>query len=302
MLSEAAAHLLPVGEDDVGRLQRVDRQTVTAHQPADAAAERQSSDAGVRDLARGHREPVLLCRRVELGEQRASADAHDRAPGIDVDCVQCSQVDAQGTVAHGAPRDGVPATADRERQPGGAGGANCGGDVIRVGRQRDGGGATIDCAVPARAGLVVVGVGRLDEATDEAVGTQPAGKGGGEWRGRVHGDHDRARRVAQRRASPLSSTPIFDPYLGRRRREVESPAVSGAFLSRPISRILSWAAIHLGPALPPGSSRLPGARRATSSPLSGVAPGGVYRAGASPRRWCALTAPFHPCRRPRTVA
>ena len=85
-------------------------------------------------------------------------------------------------------------------------------------------------------------------------------------------------------------------------RPIESPAGAGLFRSRPISRILSWAAIHLGPALLPGSSRLPGARRAASSPLSGVAPGGVYRAGASPRRWCALTAPFHPCRRPVRVA
>src|SRR5882757_9312137 len=81
-----------------------------------------------------------------------------------------------------------------------------------------------------------------------------------------------------------------------------APPRRGSSVSRPISRILSWAAIHLGPALPPGSSRLPGTRRTASSPLSGVAPGGVCRAGASPRRWCALTAPFHPCRRPRAVA
>ena len=33
------------------------------------------------------------------------------------------------------------------------------------------------------------------------------------------------------------------------------------------------------------------------SSLFGLAPGGVYRAGESPRRWCALTAPFHPYRR-----
>jgi len=30
-------------------------------------------------------------------------------------------------------------------------------------------------------------------------------------------------------------------------------------------------------------------------PLFGLAPGGVWPAGVSPRRWCALTAPFHPC-------
>ena len=30
-------------------------------------------------------------------------------------------------------------------------------------------------------------------------------------------------------------------------------------------------------------------------PLFGLAPGGVWPAGMSPHRWCALTAPFHPC-------
>ena len=42
---------------------------------------------------------------------------------------------------------------------------------------------------------------------------------------------------------------------------------------------------------------LPGARRAASTLLLGLAPGGVCLAGVSPRRRCALTAPFHPYRR-----
>src|SRR3954447_8489784 len=41
----------------------------------------------------------------------------------------------------------------------------------------------------------------------------------------------------------------------------------------------------------------PGTRRAASTSLLGLAPGGVCLAAASPRRRCALTAPFHPCRR-----
>ena len=36
------------------------------------------------------------------------------------------------------------------------------------------------------------------------------------------------------------------------------------------------------------------AGRVRSTPLHGLAPGGVYRAGLLPNRWCALTAPFHP--------
>ena len=81
--------------------------------------------------------------------------------------------------------------------------------------------------------------------------------------------------------------------------------------SRPVSRLLCpgrtsrVAAIHLGPALPPASSGPPGDSAGPASaaasprpvrPLFDLAPGGVYRADRSPGRWCALTAPFHPCR------
>src|SRR3954469_11582998 len=66
------------------------------------------------------------------------------------------------------------------------------------------------------------------------------------------------------------------------------PRERGPLCSRSISRILSWTVIHL--------CDLPGTRRAASTSLLGLAPGGVCLAAASPRRWCALTAPFHPCR------
>ena len=94
MLVLARAHHPPIGQHDLGREQRVDRQPVAAHEPADPAAEREAADARVRDLARGHREPVLLGGRVDLAEQRAAADAHDRALGVDLDGVQPADVDA----------------------------------------------------------------------------------------------------------------------------------------------------------------------------------------------------------------
>ena len=52
-----------------------------------------------------------------------------------------------------------------------------------------------------------------------------------------------------------------------------------------------------GPRSPAGLSPcgLPGPRRAGSSVLLGLAPGGVCLAAASPWRRCALTAPFHLC-------
>jgi len=60
------------------------------------------------------------------------------------------------------------------------------------------------------------------------------------------------------------------------------------------------AAIHLGRRLPAASSDLPGdgPGRAIAS-LFGLAPSGACSAGRSPDRWCALTAPSHPYRRPQ---
>ena len=71
----------------------------------------------------------------------------------------------------------------------------------------------------------------------------------------------------------------------------------GRVRSRPISRVLSWAIIRLGPASPQGSSNLPGdtAGRSIAS-LFGLAPDGVCRAGRLPGSRCALTAPFQPYR------
>ena len=73
------------------------------------------------------------------------------------------------------------------------------------------------------------------------------------------------------------------------------------FRSGSVSRILSWTTIHLVPPfggrgrLAPTSCGLPGSSRAGSTILFGLAPDGVCLAAASPRRRCALTAPFHLC-------
>jgi hypothetical protein len=55
--------------------------------------------------------------------------------------------------------------------------ADRGGDIVRIARVGNGGRAAIDRAVPAYAGAVVIGVGRLDEAADEPGRAQL----GGEW-------------------------------------------------------------------------------------------------------------------------
>ena len=68
--------------------------------------------------------------------------------------------------------------------------------------------------------------------------------------------------------------------------------------SRPISRVLSWAVIHLRCSSPNTCSGLPGSGADnTIGSLFGLAPGGVYLATPCYHVVrCALTAPFHPYR------
>ena len=70
---------------------------------------------------------------------------------------------------------------------------------------------------------------------------------------------------------------------------MSEPRIAGLTVSRPISRILSRAIIHLTRPTRTLAGHL-------QTVLLGLASGGVYLAAASPRRRCALTAPFHPYR------
>ena len=78
---------------------------------------------------------------------------------------------------------------------------------------------------------------------------------------------------------------------------VEKPRCAGLFRSRPVSRILSWVTIPLGRRC----RRLERRTRSLGGPrqrdLLRLAPDGVWLAAVSPRRWWALTPPFHPYRR-----
>ena len=74
--------------------------------------------------------------------------------------------------------------------------------------------------------------------------------------------------------------------------------------SRPVSRVLSRAAIHLRCASPHTCSDLPGRRaghasqlKAALSPIWSCSGWGLPCRGVLPPARCALTAPFHPCRR-----
>src|SRR5204862_7341987 len=64
------------------------------------------------------------------------------------------------------------------------------------------------------------------------------------------------------------------------------PRGAGLRGSKPVSRILSWVTILL--------CGYPAPRRAASTEPVRLAPDGVWLAAVSPRRWWALTPPFHP--------
>jgi hypothetical protein len=92
------------------------------------------------------------------------------------------------------------------------------------------------------------------------------------------------------------------PRLALTDRELCETRKSG---SRPISRVLSWTTIHLGLASPRASSDLPGnscgpqvrARWPACFPIWSCSRWGLPCRRMLPPARCALTAPFHPCRR-----
>jgi hypothetical protein len=84
MLVLAGADQVAVGRDQLDGEEVVDRQPEPTLQPAHAAAEGQPPDAGVRDHADRADEAVLLCRVVELGQQRAATDTRGARSRLDL--------------------------------------------------------------------------------------------------------------------------------------------------------------------------------------------------------------------------
>ena len=129
-----ARRTLAVGGHDLGSEQVVDRRAVAAHQPADAAAEREPGDAGVGDDAADGGEPVRLGCGVELAPQHAAPGARRPGGGVDLDRAHRRQVDHEAVVAYRLAGDAVPAAAHGDLQLALAGEPQGGGDVGRARR------------------------------------------------------------------------------------------------------------------------------------------------------------------------
>ena len=78
-----------------------------AHQIAQAATKRKSTDARVRNLASGCCQPVSLCRGVELAPQYARRGDCLSRGGVYRDTLHCGKVDHQPVFTYGCSRNTV---------------------------------------------------------------------------------------------------------------------------------------------------------------------------------------------------
>ena len=172
-----------VRRDDLGAEQVVDGRAAAAHQPADAAAEREAGDPRVRDDAAGRREPVRL-RRVRRSSPhrappcaravRASASTVMRRIG-DRSITRPSARIACPPTPCPPPRTDTSSSRSRARRERVR-------DVVRVAAAGDQRGAAVDRAVPDRARGVVGGVARREQLALERggrhAGDHPSAPGG----------------------------------------------------------------------------------------------------------------------------
>ena len=110
----------PVSGDDLGGEQVVDAQPELAGQPAHAAAEGEPPDAGVADQPGGRSEPVGLGSRIQICQQRPTADPRGPGRRIDNGRVQQAQVDHQAAIPDGGAGRVMRTSAHRYLEPGAA--------------------------------------------------------------------------------------------------------------------------------------------------------------------------------------
>jgi hypothetical protein len=137
-----------VGRDQLHRQQVVAGQAVLAHEPADAAAEREAGHAGVGHDPAGGGQPQPLGRLVELPPEQARLRPDAAGGGVDPDLLHRRQVEDQAAVAAGRAGHVVPAAPDGQRQAAGPAVLDPGPHVGGAGAARDQGRALVDGAVP----------------------------------------------------------------------------------------------------------------------------------------------------------
>ena len=98
MLGRAGVNRVAVREDEIGAEQVVDRHAVTPAEPPEAAAQRESGDAGVTDRASRRCEPERLRGFVEVRPARARFGSRGALHRIDLHGLHLSEVDHDAVV------------------------------------------------------------------------------------------------------------------------------------------------------------------------------------------------------------
>ena len=143
------------------------------------AAEREASDAGRGDDAARHGEAEGVGGVVHVAPGRASLDAYGPRLRVYADAVHVAEVDDESPVADAEARRVVTSAADRQRQPLAPRVADGGDHVGDVGAADDALGVPVDHPVVDAAGVVVRGVGGVEEvAAQQTSQLGERGRGG----------------------------------------------------------------------------------------------------------------------------
>jgi hypothetical protein len=161
VFSCAAGQESAVGGDDIHRDQIVDGEATLAHQPAQAASEREARNTRRRNLAPGRGQAKGLRLVVELSPGQAGLGLHRASRGVDADALHRRQVDHQTAVADGIAGDVVTAAPHGDEQVVGSRKVHRADDVGGPGTAGDQGRFAVDGAVPDASRDVVAGVAGL---------------------------------------------------------------------------------------------------------------------------------------------
>ncbi len=163
-------HDRAVGDHDLARPQRVDRQPHLAHQVADPAAERQPGDAGVADVAAGHRQPEGLALPVDVGVEGAALCRHRPGRRIDDGAPHAGEVEHDAVVHERVSGDAVAAAPHGHGQAAVTRPPQRRGDVAGPLAAGEDGRAAVDLPVPDASLVVVRRVVGRDDVSREVAG------------------------------------------------------------------------------------------------------------------------------------
>jgi hypothetical protein len=156
-------HDVAFGRHEPGGEQVVDGGTVLAHQPPDAAAERETGDARMRDDPARGCESEGLRLPVELAPEDACLSPRSSSARVDLDRLQWREVDHEPALADGVPADPVAAAAHRDEQVALARETDGRDHVGHPCAAQDRSGTAVDRAVPDLACVVVSAIPWTDD-------------------------------------------------------------------------------------------------------------------------------------------